>query len=123
MGILVMAADHTEITGNQIIGHKSHGVIVMSFLTSATGTGVDYEIDIEPNSDYTLVHGNVYENNGYDPALVYKANGIPGADLAWDETGEGNAWVEPAAVTRTPEKLPENPQIEHLRLPAPMNSI
>ncbi len=106
-GMLVMAADNTEVTGNQIYGNNSSGITLMSFLTSASASKEKYELDIEPNSDNNLIHDNSYRDNGKNPAPLLKAMGVPGADLTWDGTGVGNGWREQAGVKTYPEKLPD----------------
>lgn len=113
-GMLIMAADHTEVTGNEIYDNRSQGVIVMSFLTSQWAPKDKYELDIEPDSDNNLVHDNTYRNNGYDPAKLYALMKIPGVDILWDGQGKGNGWREAAEIRRYPAELPEASGLEPL---------
>ena len=73
-----------------------------SALTSAEKSG-DHKLDIEPNSDHTLVWGNVYRDNGRHPAAVYtERRKAPGGDLYWDGTGIGNVWRENGPLVTHP---------------------
>ena len=103
LGILVMAADHTEVTRNTIWDNDSYGVAVMSLLLA--GQPADYELDVEPNPDFTRVHANVYHGNGTNPASMVRLLGAPGGDLFWDGSGRGNAWRESADVVTHPPNL------------------
>ena len=106
VGIFVMAADHTEITKNMIQGNDSMGVSVISISNSSSLQGKEYELDIQPDSDFTLVHNNTYIDNGKNPAQRYIDLAGGGGDLFWDGTGEGNAWNESPELKKVPEELP-----------------
>ena len=104
VGILVLAGDDVEITGNEIKNNHSVGIGVAS-LDMLLGTGSDYDMD--PYPDHVHVHGNTFEQNGTDPAEFILEAGLDGADLLWDLTGQGNAWDEPGA-SRLPPTLPSS---------------
>ncbi|MEO6336633.1 MAG: parallel beta-helix domain-containing protein, partial [Verrucomicrobiota bacterium] len=87
LGMFIMAADHTEVTQNQIFGNDSQGIQMISYLTSQVAPRKKIDIDIEPNSDNNFIHQNHYRNNGRHPAKSYLDQKIPGGDLAWDGTG------------------------------------
>lgn len=98
-GILVMAADNTEVTGNEIRGNQSYGVLVCSLeATFPKGTA----FDVGPTPENTFIHDNTYASNGLSPSDKYKEAGIPGADLVWDLSGWSNRWSEPNATRATP---------------------
>lgn len=115
-GIMVNAADRTEVTGNEISGNGSFGIVVASLLDSAAaqeaedardiGNRLD-QIDVEPNSDNTYVHNNTYSGNGEgELASIYTAVGLQeGADILWTGRGTGNVFDEPGA-TSFPPMLP-----------------
>ncbi len=107
VGIFVMAADYTEITRNIIQDHQSFGVSVLSISNSSSLQGKKYELDIQPDADFTYVHANTYINNGYAPAKRYISLAGKGGDLFWDGTGEGNGWNELAGLQTVPESLPK----------------
>ena len=100
-GILVLAGDDVQITGNEIVGNKSFGVGVASLgLILPAG-----RFDIDPYPDHVTVAGNTMSNNGNDPDPFLTEAGFPGADLLWDLSGEGNSWGQPEAKS-LPSTLP-----------------
>src|SRR6185369_6029867 len=79
-GILVMAADNTEVTGNEIRGNNSYGVAVTSLETSfPRGT----QFDVGPTPERNWVHDNRFSDNGAKPAESITKLGLKGADLLW----------------------------------------
>jgi parallel beta-helix repeat protein len=98
-GLLVMAADNTEVTGNEIRGNDSYGVAVFSLEVSfPKGT----HFDVGPTPENTWIHDNTYSENGRNPAGTIKRAGIKGADLVWDLSGWSNRWQEANATASTP---------------------
>jgi len=107
-GILVMAADDTEITGNEIRGNDSYGVSVISLANSfPAGTA----FDVGPTPERTYVHGNTYSDNGRNPAESILKRGLTGADLLWDMSGWSNVWKEDNATAAVPVLRAGWPQI------------
>lgn len=104
-GILVMAADRTEITRNWIADNNTYGITVLNVRTGSPGLELAHELDIEPNSDGTVVADNIYSGNGKDVAGAFKAAGAPGGDLFWDGSGKDNVWREAGNLTTFPENL------------------
>jgi parallel beta-helix repeat protein len=98
-GILIMAADDTEVTGNEIRGNNSYGVSVIS-LDSSFPAGTKY--DVGPVPERNWIHDNRYADNGRQPAESIKARGLKGGDLIWDLSGWSNRWDEPTAVRAVP---------------------
>jgi cytochrome c peroxidase len=98
-GILVMAADNTEVTGNEIRGNQSYGVLVCG-LEIAFPKGTAF--DVGPTPENTFIHDNAYADNGRTPSEKYREGGIPGADLVWDLSGWSNRWSEKNATRATP---------------------
>jgi len=117
LGMFIMAADHTEVTHNQIFGNDSQGIQMISYLTSRVAPKKKIELDIEPNSDNNLIHGNVYRDNGRHPAKTYLDQNIPGGDIAWDGTGVGNGWQEAPGVKTFPADLPRQSGLERADFP------
>ena len=96
---MVMAADETEVTGNEIRGNDCYGVAVFSLeLAFPPGT----EFDVGPTPENNWVHDNVYSDNGRNPAGAVARAGLKGADLLWDLSGWSNRWQESAATQSTP---------------------
>ncbi|MEX2112551.1 MAG: parallel beta-helix domain-containing protein [Pirellulales bacterium] len=104
VGIVVMAADRTEVTQNRISENDSYGIVVVSL--AAARLPARRTVDVEPNSDQTLIVANQYENNGRHAhqlfAQVLKA---PGGDLFWDGSGAGNDWRESRNLATFPQDL------------------
>ncbi len=109
-GILVIAADRTEVAGNEIRGNGTYGVAVaslrglypQSFLPGGT------RLDVEPDPDGNRVHGNRLSENGRDPDPRHLKESFPGCDLLWDGSGRENGWHEEGA-TAFPGTLPALP--------------
>ncbi len=98
-GILIMAADDNEVTGNEIRGNNSYGVSVIS-LDSSFPAGTEY--DVGPVPERNWIHHNQYSDNGRKPAESITARGLKGGDLIWDLSGSSNRWDEPNAVRAVP---------------------
>jgi parallel beta-helix repeat protein len=98
-GILVMAADNTEITANEIRGNDCYGVGVFSLETALQKNTA---FDVGPTPDNTFIHDNTYSDNGKNPAGTLVRAGLKGADLVWDLKGWSNKWAETKATTATP---------------------
>ena len=104
IGILVMAADHTEVTQNWIAENDSYGIVVTA-LGSVEKAG-DHKLDVEPNSDHTTVAANEYRDNGRHPHAAYtERRKAPGGDLYWDGSGVGNVWRETGTLVTFPKDL------------------
>ena len=98
-GVMVMAADNNEVTGNEIRGNDCYGVAVFS-LEVAFEKGTAFDVGPVPENNW--IHGNTYSDNGRNPAGALKRAGIKGADLVWDLSGSSNRWQEANATSSTP---------------------
>jgi parallel beta-helix repeat protein len=98
-GVMVMAADNNEVTGNEIRGNDCYGVAVFS-LEVAFDKGTAF--DVGPTPENNWIHDNTYSDNGRNPAGALKRAGIKGADLVWDLSGSSNRWQEANATRSTP---------------------
>ena len=98
-GVMVMAADNNEVTGNEIRGNDCYGVAVFS-LEVAFPKGTSFDVGATPENNW--IHDNVYSDNGRNPAGAVVRAGIKGADLVWDLSGSSNRWQEPEATRSTP---------------------
>jgi parallel beta-helix repeat protein len=103
-GVFIMAADDNEVTGNQITNNHSFGVAIAN-LTQALPK--DSYFDVGIYSERNRVHANSFSGNGGSPDEEVSKAGLPGADLLWDGTGDGNLWDEPGA-SRFPPALPSS---------------
>ena len=98
-GVMVMAADNNEVTGNEIRGNDCYGVAVFS-LEIAFPKGTAFDVGATPENNW--IHDNVYSDNGRNPAGALQRAGIKGADLVWDLSGWSNRWHETNATHSTP---------------------
>ncbi len=98
-GVMVMAADNNEVTGNEIRGNDCYGVAVFS-LEVAFEKGTSFDVGPIPENNW--IHDNTYSDNGHNPAGALKRAGIKGADLVWDLSGSSNRWHESNATRSTP---------------------
>src|SRR6185369_2783178 len=103
-GVFIMAADRTEVSGNEIRGNDSFAVAVVS-LGGAFPKGTSFDVGILPEG--TRVSGNTFSDNGRRPAASVKAIAGRGVDLIWDGSGADNTWNQPGA-TRFPPLLPDD---------------
>lgn len=102
LGIVVNAADNTEVTRNEVRGNNSYG-IAMYALTDVFPP--EHKLNVEPNPDGNYIHGNRLQDNGAKVSKRMKDIGAPGGDLFWSGKGTGNGWNETSDKT-FPQKLP-----------------
>jgi hypothetical protein len=100
--ILLLGADDTEVTANEIAGNRSAGVVVMS-VRQLLPDRAGFDIGTEPERNW--IHANSYQDNGREPVAGLTEAALAGADLVWDTAGADNLWSEGAA-TRYPALLP-----------------
>ncbi len=101
-GLLIMAADEVEVTGNEITGNHTTGIGLVSL---DIVFGADAVYDVDPLPDRNWIHGNVMENNGSNPDPSVVELGLDGVDLLWDLSGSENRWDQEAA-SKLPPLLP-----------------
>jgi cytochrome c peroxidase len=101
-GIIVNAADNTEVTKNEVRGNGSYG-IAMYALTDIFPP--EHKLNVEPNPDGNYVHDNTLKDNGGSVSKRLKSLGAPGGDLFWSGKGVGNGWSE-VTDKSFPSKLP-----------------
>lgn len=94
VGVVILAADDTEVVGNQIEGNAAAGVMVLAYTTlvelagaPAAGSGYD------PYPSLVHLHDDVYVENGFDPStgadplvteLLARVARTELADVVWD---------------------------------------
>jgi len=101
-GVIILAADRTQVVDNEIRDNDSFGVAVMS-LQDMKLRG---KLDVEPHSDGSRVIGNLFSGNGARPQARLGTQQIPaGLDLVWNGEGQGNCWSQPGAKS-LPAELP-----------------
>jgi cytochrome c peroxidase len=103
-GIMLLAADNTEVYENEIVGNGTFGIMTIGLRQIFPAPT---PLDVDPNPDGNRIYNNILRDNGKDPDERLKRFGIPPVDLLWDMTGKGNTWNQPDG-TRFPAKLPNS---------------
>jgi cytochrome c peroxidase len=101
-GIMLLAADNTEVYENEIVGNGTFGIMTIGLRQIFPAPT---PLDVDPNPDGNRIYNNILRDNGKDPDERLKRFGIPPVDLLWDMTGKGNTWNQPDG-TRFPTTLP-----------------
>jgi parallel beta-helix repeat protein len=101
-GMMIVAADYTEMFNNTIRNNKTAGIIVTSLYQIYDR---DTEFDLGPLPEHNWIHDNFYENNGYAIDESVKDEGFPGSDIIWTTEGWSNSFDEPDA-SKFPPILP-----------------
>jgi cytochrome c peroxidase len=101
-GIMLLAADNTEVYENEIVGNGTFGIMTIGLRQIFPAPT---PLDVDPNPDGNRIYNNILRDNGKDPDERLKRFGIPPVDLLWDMTGKGNTWNQPDG-TRFPLALP-----------------
>jgi len=101
-GIMLLAADNTEVYENEIVGNGTFGIMTIGLRQIFPAPT---PLDVDPNPDGNRIYNNILRDNGKDPDERLKRFGIPPVDLLWDMTGKGNSWNQPDG-TRFPPVLP-----------------
>lgn len=86
-GMLILAADETEIFDNDIQGNLGSGLLMVSWPTLAMfvsgGGDVNPEYDFYPETTY--VYGNTFVDNGTDPGSPFDLFGLTSLEsIVWD---------------------------------------
>lgn len=94
-GVVILAADDTELASNSIEGHPAAGVLVLSYetLRDVAGTPAPSDPAYDPHPETIHLHGDAFAENGFDPGgapgdpiaeLVSRAALEALADVVWD---------------------------------------
>ncbi|WP_373047747.1 parallel beta-helix domain-containing protein [Vulgatibacter sp.] len=84
-GLMILAADQTELKNNEVTGNDSAGVFVVSYQTvEQLGAGGAEDPDFDKYSSATWIHDNTFENNGSAAHAPLTAFRTTGADVIFD---------------------------------------
>ncbi len=84
-GMLILAADQTEVRDNTIENNNSAAVLIISLQTFSILIGGTPDPSTDPDPEGTYIYKNTLTNNGTDPqGLVGSFNIKPFEDIAWD---------------------------------------
>jgi parallel beta-helix repeat protein len=101
-GIMILAADRTEVYENEVVGNDTVGIAVVSLLNLFPRTT---PFDVEPFPDGNRIYRNILRENGKNPDPRLARFGVRPVDLLWDLSGRDNRWDQPGATT-FPANLP-----------------
>lgn len=106
IGILVVAADTTEVSENRVERNPFTGIALTSLCTGLALQGLPCDgLDIDPLPDRNRIVRNVVVGNGTVPVPDPTLDALRG-DLSWDGTGSGNCWSRNRFSTSAPPSLP-----------------
>jgi parallel beta-helix repeat protein len=85
-GLLLLAADNTEITGNRIENNHSAGTLVLSYeILKLVLEGVTDDPGTDPYPEKIHIHANTFMGNGAEPQGILAALGVtPLESIVWD---------------------------------------
>jgi cytochrome c peroxidase len=101
-GLLIMAADRTTVTENEIRGNDSFGIAVVG-LAIAFPKGKTFDVGAIPEGN--KIFNNKLSENGRNPGELVKQLGAVNVDILWDGSGWNNSF-EQSGVKRFPAMLP-----------------
>jgi parallel beta-helix repeat protein len=101
-GMLIMAADRTVVTENEIRGNDSFGLAVLG-LAIAFPKGRTFDVGAIPEGN--RIFNNKFSENGRNPGESVKELGAMNVDILWDGSGWDNSF-EQTDVKRFPAMLP-----------------
>src|SRR5262245_12104477 len=101
-GLLIMAADRTTVTENEIRGNDSFGIAVVG-LAIAFPKGKTFDVGAIPEGN--KIFNNKLSENGRNPGELVKHLGAVNVDILWDGSGWNNSF-EQSGVKRFPAMLP-----------------
>jgi hypothetical protein len=101
-GILALAADGSQVAGNEVTDNGSFAIGVSS---RNAVFPPNTRFDVDPNPAGTWVHDNVLQGNLRAPDARLQTYVVPSRDLNWDLSGKGSVWEQRGATT-FPNRLP-----------------
>jgi parallel beta-helix repeat protein len=95
VGMIILIADGTEVTGNTFSGNGSTAIAIVAADVFFDDTS-DFDIPLVP--EQTWIHGNTFTNNAANPSEEAVSYGFPtGNDILWDASAWNNTIDEPSA--------------------------
>src|SRR5215475_2097390 len=101
-GLLIMAADRTTVTENEIRGNDSFGIAVVG-LAIAFPKGKTFDVGAIPEGN--RIFNNKLSENGRNPGELVRQLGAVNVDILWDGSGWNNSF-EQSGVKKFPAMLP-----------------
>lgn len=104
VGMVLLGADGTVVTENEIRDHRSAGIAIVSLHTFFSDRA-SFDVGTEP--EHNRIYNNTMVNNGYDPHPSAKKFGFPAAVIIWDGAGIDNTFDQPG-IKSFPPTLPDS---------------
>jgi hypothetical protein len=100
-GLYIQGYSHVEVSNSFLDLNTTHGIMVVRSNVAAP----------DNLSNHAYIHHNTYSGNGEEPSAAFmkKYPTVPGADIYWDGTGEGNRFQELGELKTSPETLITKP--------------
>jgi hypothetical protein len=100
-GLYIQGYSHVEVSNSFLDLNTTHGIMVVRSNVAAP----------DNLSNHAYIHHNTYSGNGEEPseAFMKEYPTVPGADIYWDGTGEGNRFQELGELKTSPETLITKP--------------
>jgi hypothetical protein len=100
-GLYIQGYSHVEVSNSFLDLNTTHGIMVVRSNVAAP----------DNLSNHAYIHHNTYSGNGEEPSAAFmkKYPTVPGADIYWDGTGEGNRFQELGEIRTSPETLITKP--------------
>jgi parallel beta-helix repeat protein len=83
-GMLILAADGTEVRDNTFTNNGSVGILIVSQATLDQVLGTEPDPITDPDPEDTFIHGNTFTGNGTNPKSLLLALGAPVENIVWD---------------------------------------
>jgi parallel beta-helix repeat protein len=102
-GVLLLGADATTVTLNNVVNNNSSGIAVASLCLALAlvGQTCPSGLGVNPLPDGNQITGNRVQGNGKVPTGIPLLNALE-ADLVWDGAGTGNCWSNNIFGTSVP---------------------
>src|SRR6185503_4469646 len=86
VGLLILAADETDVHANTFRSNDSTAVLIVSCFTNNNLVDCRSTVTYDQFPQQTYVHGNTFEGNGTNPAAIFASllNVTRLEDVAWD---------------------------------------
>ena len=104
-GLLIMAADRTTVTENEIRGNDSFGIAVVG-LAIAFPKGKTFDVGAIPEGN--RIFNNKLSENGRNPGGLVKQLGAMNVDILWDGSGWDNSFEQSGVKTFPAMLLTDN---------------
>jgi hypothetical protein len=103
IGVLLLGANTTSVTLNNVVNNNSSGIAIASLCLALAlaGQPCPSGLGVNPIPDGNQITGNRVQGNGKVPTGIPILDALE-ADLVWDGSGTGNCWSNNIFGTSVP---------------------